>query len=52
MAAQLKDKGHPALQSVPADRFGQLLDACKTPQKPSARLLKLVANGKKSLKKN
>lgn len=52
MAVQLKDKGHPAIQSVPAESFGRLLDACNNPRQPSANLLKLVRNGKKSLGKS
>ena len=51
MAAQLADKGHPALQTVPADCFEKLLADHGKDRKPSAALLKLVANGKKSLQK-
>lgn len=49
MAAQLKDKGHPALQTVRADRFAHVLAACQTRREPSDALRKLIADGKKSL---
>jgi len=49
MAAQLNDKGHPALQTVRADRFAHVLAACQDERKPSSALRKLIANGKKSL---
>lgn len=52
MAAQLSDKGHPALQTVAADRFEMLLKECRSEARPSEGLLKLVANGKKSLQKH
>ena len=51
MAAQLADKGHPALQTMPADSFARLLEDGKQAKKPSPALLKLIANGKKSLQK-
>ena len=49
MTAQLADKGHPALQSVSADGFGKVLDEMGKNAKPSSRLLKLIAEGRKSL---
>lgn len=49
MAAQLKDKGHPTLQAVSAERFATVLENCKRAPKPSAQLLKLVAKGRASL---
>lgn len=52
MAAQLKDKGHPALQTVRPERFGQIVEACQNAPAPTAMMLKLVANGKLRLQKN
>lgn len=51
MAAQLADKGHPALQTVPADSFAKLIAECNKSKAPSPALLKMIANGKKSLQK-
>lgn len=49
MAAQLADKGHPALQTVPAESFSRMIEELKKETPPSERMLKLVANGRKSL---
>jgi hypothetical protein len=51
MAAQLADKGHPPLQTVSADSFAKLLAECNSSKAPTAGMLKLIANGKKSLQK-
>lgn len=51
MAAQLADKGHPALQTVPAESFAKLLADSQTNKRPSAELLKLIAKGRKTLHK-
>lgn len=51
MAAQLADKGHPPLQTVSSDGFAKLLAECNNPSKPTAGMMKLIANGKKSLQR-
>lgn len=49
MAAQLADKGHPALQTVPADSFSRLMEELEKDTPPSPRMLKMIAKGRKSL---
>ena len=49
MSAQMADKGHPALQTVSADRFGKVLEEMGKNATPSRTLLKLIADGRKSL---
>lgn len=49
MAAQLKDKGHPALQTVRADRFAEVLRKGQEARSPSPALLKMIADGRKTL---
>jgi hypothetical protein len=52
MAAQLKDPGqHPALHTVRADQFAKVLHSCKHPPKPSARLMEMIAKGKRVMQK-
>jgi hypothetical protein len=51
MAAQLADKGHPALQTVSADRFAMLIEKCNKSGPPSEGLVRMVAKGKSSLQR-
>jgi hypothetical protein len=51
MAAQLADKGHPPVQTVSADGFAKLMAEVQNPRKPTEAMLKMIANGKKSLHK-
>lgn len=49
MAAQLAEKGHPALQTVSADAFGRALAEIHKETPPSDVMLKRIANGRKVL---
>lgn len=51
MAAQLKDKGHPALQKVRSEKFAMVIDTCHQAPAPTPALLKLVQAGRLSLRK-